>query len=512
MNESMSLVKSYDHIIPIVEQRRQTSRDASLTITIWRKKGYALFFVDILTIVSSFMFSYFLRFHLQFLAIKKVPIGDIAAYFNGALLLGFIWTLLIWRQSGYDNGLRGLSAPMVRLRTLLMTGVYALGLMMILAYLFRGLMLSRQVYLMTGFIAGSILVSLRLLIHTIDRNLAENGIVTHRLIIAGTGKQAREFVHRLKCIGGGIRTAGFVRWRADQEHQNEKILGYPVLGDLSELKSIYAQKSFDKLILTASAWSFLQTNHQKEKIIEVLNFCEAENISLYTLPESFNIAVTKQEIGCLSGLPLIRLKDASLHPAYACFKRCLDVSIAILGILFGMPFWLMIGLVIKLTSRGPVLFTQTRIGIHGKPFKIYKFRTMVDNAEDHLKDLIDIKKLKVPGFKITLDPRVTFIGRLLRRFSLDEFPQLINVLRGEMSLVGPRPELPELVGMYTPEQRRRLKAKPGMTGYQQVLARGKPLAACCKYDLIYLKYQSFLFDLFILFRTIFVVIRGNGIT
>ena len=192
----------------------------------------------------------------------------------------------------------------------------------------------------------------------------------------------------------------------------------------------------------------------------------------------------------------------------------MDVTLSAVGIIIGMPVWLVIALLIKLTSKGPVFFVQTRIGLHGRPFRIYKFRTMVPDAEAQLKNILDVDHLAVPGFKIKGDPRVTPFGRFLRRTSLDEIPQLINVFRGEMSLVGPRPEMPDLVGRYAPDQRRRLKAKPGITGYQQVMARGIPLAAAkgVKYDLIYLKNQSFLLDLYILFKTVIVVLRGSGIT
>jgi len=152
------------------------------------------------------------------------------------------------------------------------------------------------------------------------------------------------------------------------------------------------------------------------------------------------------------------------------------------------------------------------VDLHGRLFRIYKFRSMVPDAEARLKELVDIGKLEVPGFKLKGDPRVTPLGRFLRRTSLDEIPQLINVMKGEMSLIGPRPEMPALVERYNASQRRRMKAKPGMTGYQQVMARGVPLAAAIEYDLVYLKHQSLLLDLYIMLKTIDVVVRGRGVT
>ena len=512
INELAPLVKPERDVVPLLERKRSAKREESLTVLLWRNRGWVLLILDTITIVSSFILSYYVGLHLRFFGIETPPLSSLSIYINGALLLAFIWVSLIWKRGGYKNGLRGLGAPMLRLRSLFMAGVYALGFMIVIAFLVRGILLPRFVYLMTGILAGSIMILFRLLFHDIDVWLAKNGIITHRLVIVGTGHQAREFAGRLKKIGGGIQPAGFVRLRSDLESQNDQTLGYEVLGELDELKSIYRDNPFEKLVLSASVWMSLQQPAQKDKITAVLNFCEAKNISLYTLPELLNTVVTMQEVASLSDTPLIKLQDATLHPAYAFVKRFIDILVSILGIVLGMPLWLIIGLVIKRSSKGPVFFTQTRIGIHGKAFKIYKFRTMVEDAENRLKDLIDIKKLDVPGFKIRSDPRVTPVGRFLRRFSLDEFPQLINVLRGDMSLVGPRPELPELVEMYTPEQRRRLKAKPGITGYQQIIARGEPLAGCHEYDLIYLKYQSFLFDMYILLRTVFAVLSGRGVT
>jgi lipopolysaccharide/colanic/teichoic acid biosynthesis glycosyltransferase len=152
------------------------------------------------------------------------------------------------------------------------------------------------------------------------------------------------------------------------------------------------------------------------------------------------------------------------------------------------------------------------VGLEGKPFKMYKFRSMVENADAQLKEMIDLDSLPEPVFKIRQDPRVTPVGRIIRRWSLDEVPQFFNVLLGTMSLVGPRPEQVDLVEKYNLWQRRRLKAKPGITGYQQIMNRGLPfLEKRTAQDLYYLKHQSLWLDLFILAKTIIVVIRDDGL-
>jgi lipopolysaccharide/colanic/teichoic acid biosynthesis glycosyltransferase len=189
------------------------------------------------------------------------------------------------------------------------------------------------------------------------------------------------------------------------------------------------------------------------------------------------------------------------------------VSGALLAITVTLPLWGVIALAVKLTSRGPVFFAQERAGLNGTPFRMFKFRTMVADAEDRLKDLVRIETLAEPVYKLENDPRVTRAGRFLRRFGLDELPQLINVLRGEMSLVGPRPEVVALAERYNAEQRRRLLAKPGITGWQQVHNRGMPdMAARLVYDVYYLRNRSTLLDLWILVMTVFVIASGKEIT
>ena len=298
---------------------------------------------------------------------------------------------------------------------------------------------------------------------------------------------------------------------APHEHPDRRTFaGKPILGDLSQMHEIYGRAPFDVLVLPATSEL---ARDDGEAILRVLNFCEEKAISLYSLPDSYNVAVAQREVGSFSGMPILQLQDASLHRGYALIKRAMDIAGALIGIVLGMPLWLLIAVLIRCTSKGPVFFTQMRAGLHGRPFRIFKFRTMVADAEARLGALVNVDKLKEPVFKIKNDPRVTPVGRLLRRTSLDEVPQLINVLKGEMSLIGPRPEECGIVARYNHWQRRRLKAKPGITGLQQITNRGSAsLSERIKYDLIYLKHQSLLLDLYVLGMTVVVVFRGSGVT
>lgn len=192
-------------------------------------------------------------------------------------------------------------------------------------------------------------------------------------------------------------------------------------------------------------------------------------------------------------------------------KRAMDVVGALIMFVLTWPIMLVTAIAIKLDSPGPVLFRQTRVGENGRPFTIYKFRSMVDNAEELLPQILDIDNLEEPAYKLKDDPRRTRVGRFIRRWSIDELPQLFNVLKGDMSLVGPRPEMAWLVERYTPEQRRRLAVKPGITGPVQVNGRGDlSLQQRLALELDYIENYSLWRDVQILLKTIPAVIRGDG--
>lgn len=210
--------------------------------------------------------------------------------------------------------------------------------------------------------------------------------------------------------------------------------------------------------------------------------------------------------------PVFRHPHPSLYGVRGFTKRTLDVALAGLGLLVLSPFLLLVALLVKLDSPGPALFKQRRVGLNGREFWMYKFRSMVVDAEQQLETLKNLNEVKDGvTFKIVNDPRMTRLGRILRKTSLDEFPQLFNVIMGEMSLVGPRPPLPKEVAHYSSEQKRRLTVVPGCTGLWQISGRSKTtFTKMVELDLKYIETWSFSQDLFILFKTIQVILKMEG--
>jgi exopolysaccharide biosynthesis polyprenyl glycosylphosphotransferase len=216
-------------------------------------------------------------------------------------------------------------------------------------------------------------------------------------------------------------------------------------------------------------------------------------------------------LGQIADLPVLEYDTTDLSRSTLMLKRAMDLVIGSLGAVAALPLVPLIVLAIKLDGRGPVLFVQTRAGLKGRPFEMYKFRTMAPDAHERRHELVDLDSLPEPVFKLSADPRVTRVGRVLRRLSLDEIPQLINVLKGDMSLVGPRPEEIEVVERYEPEHRFRLDVKPGLTGPMQIYGRGElTLEERLELELDYVENLGLAHDLRILAATIPTVVRGSG--
>jgi exopolysaccharide biosynthesis polyprenyl glycosylphosphotransferase len=248
-----------------------------------------------------------------------------------------------------------------------------------------------------------------------------------------------------------------------------------------------------------------------ELIGQLAGICREQHVKLSVVSPLRGRAGATPRLSEVGDLPVLEYDTRDPSRSTMLIKRVFDVAISAAGLILLAPLFPFVVLAIKLGSRGPVFFTQQRAGKDGVPFCMYKFRTMIADAEDALPDLVSFEELDEPMFKLRADPRVTRVGRLLRRFSLDELPQLLNVVRGDMSIVGPRPEQIELVERYGPEHRFRLDVKPGMTGPMQVYGRGDlDFTERLAVEFDYVDNLSLARDVRILLQTIPVALRGNG--
>jgi len=239
---------------------------------------------------------------------------------------------------------------------------------------------------------------------------------------------------------------------------------FKMLGTLDDLGMVIRSMQIDEVIIA------LPSNLHQQSIRSV-RLCERLGTSFKLVPDLYELSLSRIDMEAIEGIPLIGIKQVSINSMQQIVTRVADIIVALLVLMIGFPIWLCIALAIRLSSSGPILYEHIRIGLNGRPFKVYKFRSMYKNAETRLADLMAHNEVPGPLFKIKDDPRVTPVGKFLRHTSFDEIPQLFNVIKGEMSLVGPRPSLPQEVAQYEEWQKGRLAVKPGMTGLWQVRGR-----------------------------------------
>jgi len=363
---------------------------------------------------------------------------------------------------------------------------------------------SRAVLLMAWAVTVAALCSVRIGRRIALSTLRRRGIGVKRALVVGEAGEhsiGRTVMHIIATEPGILyRLVGFVSANGDTGDQGR----FRCLGTLRELPAILEEEQIDEVIIALPAVG-------REQILSIGGVCEQQGVRFKIVPDMYELSLTLVDLNDLRGIPLIGLRQNTIRGFNLATKRTLDVVVAAALLLLFSPVWLAIALAIKLDSPGPVLFWQKRLGKDGRPFAVYKFRSMRVGAEAEREQLRDLNESDGPLFKIRNDPRLTKVGRLLRRLSVDEVPQILNVLRGEMSLVGPRPPTPDEVEQYEPWQRRRLEVMPGMTGLWQVSGRSElPFDEMMMLDIYYIDNWSVSLDLQILLRTLPAVLSGHG--
>ncbi|MGH2542220.1 MAG: sugar transferase [Ardenticatenaceae bacterium] len=319
-------------------------------------------------------------------------------------------------------------------------------------------------------------------------------VPTARVLIVGAGELGRELGNQLQERSWlGLELVGYV-----DDCSKEGL----TLGALEELEKLCVRENVDVVIVSLP----FEDHGELAKLLERIHDLP---VQVKLLPDLYPFAYLYSRLEMFGGMPLVGLAEPVISPWQAAVKRAMDVAISVVGVLLLALPMVGVALAVRLTSRGPIIFTHERVGEGGKIFRMYKFRTMVEDAEQLLLQQAEHDATLL--VKRENDPRVTPLGRWLRRFSLDELPQLWNVLRGDMSIVGPRPELPYIVELYEPWQRKRLMVPQGITGWWQINGRSnKPMLYHTEDDMYYIRNFSLFLDLDIMWRTIWVVVRGKG--
>ena len=339
----------------------------------------------------------------------------------------------------------------------------------------------------------------RMAVRSFQRRLLEAGIGLRNSLIIGWNEKARELYDLVKKYPAlGYRVVGFVR--ADNSTQADEYCGTPILGNIDTLTRVVAEKDVKEVLIALDSG-------EHDKLLHIVERVDSQQIGLKIVPDLYDIISGQARTNQIYGFPLIEIMPQLMPVWEQSAKRLLDIAVSLLILILFLPLGILIALLIRLESKGPVFYVQDRVGRDGKIFKMLKFRSMFHEAEKH----------SGPVWANRQDPRITRVGRLIRRPHFDEVPQLINVLDGDMSLVGPRPERPYFVEQLSqdiPIYQRRLKVRPGITGWAQVKYKYdesvEDVRVKLKYDLFYIENMSLRMDMKILLTTIYTILLGKG--
>ena len=460
---------------------------------------------DLAVICLAFGAAYLLRtvlVHFEFFHERLPEIYPFSHYIPLLIAILALWGLTGYFGSFYRD--LELSNP-VRIGATLF---YQLVLVIVMAY--AGLFLLKRGDISRTFVM--VVAGLTFVFLMVGRAVSYSGVYWmrerlnryHYCLVVGCGARAREVASLIEqSRGSGLRLVGFV----DPEEKSAaggRMIGNYEIHPLSTVEYILQNRVIDEVIFAVGMQELARL---EPVMLHCANLGMKVRVQLEFLPTAYSRVYLEK----FRDIELLSLSSAPESELLLFLKRIFDVGLATFSIVLLAPLMLAVAAAIRVTSPGPVLFTQTRCGLGGRRFTLYKFRSMINNAEQLRAELHQLNDLDGPAFKLRDDPRITAVGRWLRRFSIDELPQLWNIVRGDMSFVGPRPAVPEEVNQYEPWQRRRLRMRPGLTCTWVLEGRNHlDFNRWIQLDLAYIDGWSLWLDAKIFFRTIPIVISGRG--
>lgn len=452
----------------------------------------AALILDAAAIIASFGFSYWLRFYSPLTRLIPVTLGvpPLQRYWAFSLIAVVIF-LSVFAACGMYRLHHRVSTLDEFIRVSKST-LLALPWLFTVAFFYRDFSFSRGVFILIALTSVFILTAERSLIQSFQRKLYRRGVGVLRAAVCGTGELAQEIHDRLRRNPHlGYRSVGFIRVDDPQPQVQ------PLLGSSEEIQAVLTREKLDIL--------FIALEHsERPRLDEIVRRCEGINLDFLFAPDQLVVLEGKVQPWSIAGIPLLKIKEMPLFGWKGVIKRGFDLAAAAILLIVLSPLIGFIALLVKLDSRGPLFYSQERIGLDSRSFGILKFRTMMPEAEAETG----------PVWAKKGDERTTRVGRLMRRYSLDELPQLFNVLKGDMSLVGPRPERPHFVGEFrqqVPRYLERHRVRSGMTGWAQVngMRGNTSIEDRTRYDVYYVENWSFGFDLKILALTLREVLFGK---
>jgi exopolysaccharide biosynthesis polyprenyl glycosylphosphotransferase len=457
---------------------------------------------DAVLLNVAFLLAYALRYDVQLLRPVE-PIYDTppTVYIPFAILLTLL-LLITYKIDGVYQS-RRLGMWLDQMYAIVRGTTLGILLMVGITFFYQPAFYSRLIFVYDSVMIILLMGVSRFVWGFILGGLRRRGIGVVRVLIVGAGEVGRTVIRTVMAQPElGYRIGGLIDDDPDTGTLN--IGPIPVLGGLENISQVIKDEHIDEVVI-ALPWT------DQQRVLDVFQTCDRLGVRARTVPDIFQLSLSRVDVEDLGGVPLLGLQSASFRRTNLLVKRVTDLILGSLITLIMLPFMSLLALAIRFDSHGSIIFRQKRIGMRAKEFTIYKFRTMRAGAEEEQERLLVYNEFTGPLFKMKDDPRITRVGRFLRKTSLDELPQLFNVLKGDMSLVGPRPHIASEVAKYQDWQRQVLEAPPGMAGLSQVSGRSQlSFDEQCLLDIYYIENWSPALDIKILLRTIPKVLSGEG--
>lgn len=452
--------------------------------------------IDIIVMHMAFYLSYFFRGALKTVASHNIGVG-----FGTYAYVFALWGIILifnMQNLGLHVTDLSLSIPQETWKVFKAVAYSSLLLSLIIFWL-KVDFFSRIVFIAAVILLWGALSLWRIVKRIIIRRMIAKGKNCRNILIVGAGRVGMELAEEIEDAPySGIKIVGFL-----DDYKSEEFRSYKIVGKIKDLEKIICNKFVDEVFVTIPSY--------KDLVSKVISKVRSLGRSVSIVADNFHLPVSKLKVNYVGFIPLISYHEKTLHGTDSLVKRVIDVIISSMLLISALPVFLIIYLAIKIDSRGYVLYISKRSGRKGKVFNFYKFRTMYNNADNHKESLRSRSEVSGPVFKMRNDPRITRVGRFLRRYSLDELPQLINVLKGDMSLVGPRPLPVEESRQCEGWQLPRLEVRPGLACIAQVRGRSDlSFYKWMKWDLWYIDNWSLRLDFQILFWMIPAVIKRKG--
>jgi exopolysaccharide biosynthesis polyprenyl glycosylphosphotransferase len=459
---------------------------------------------DSLMLLAATLLATYLRFERFGATVGFENVAARVTYYQVSLVVAAIWLVSLAAERLYDlERLTWGAGEFSRVLRAVAMGVVAF---ILVTYALKTPGLARAWTLLAFFFAVVFVSTGRLAVRGWLNSRRRAGRMHRRTLVVGSNAEAAGMIRTLlRRPEQGLTPVGCLA----SSRSDELTLDYcaehvPTLGVARDVAAIVREHDIDTVIIASSAFDH-------GIISRMIGELRGIDVSIHISSGLFEVLTSRVLVREIGGVPLITVTGVSLGRAALRTKRAFDMLVAATMILVGMPVWLLVAASIKLDSRGSVFYRQQRVGQDGELFGMFKFRSMCSDADRRLADLESHNEASGPLFKMKNDPRVTRVGRWMRKFSIDEFPQLLNVIRGEMSLVGPRPPLPHETTQYTEHHWRRMEVPPGMTGLWQVSGRSRlTFEEMVRLDLFYIENWSVGFDIALIARTVPAVLVARG--